>query len=108
MVQVLVHLERASEGGLRWWAESDDRPGFFAVAASLDELRFRVLDALRDIETEDERDPDRLEVAFHLAPTSPYTETDTRVTAAAGLASSPPSEPAGSSRSTSLVLHGGA
>ena len=47
-VRVLLHLEATDDGGVAWWAESDDVPGFTAAAPELVELRRRVRAALAD------------------------------------------------------------
>ncbi len=47
-VRVLLHLEATDDGGVVWWAESGDVPGFTAAAPELVELRRRVRAALAD------------------------------------------------------------
>ena len=47
-VTLLVHQE-AGDQGVVWWAESPEVPGFSATDVSLDGLRARARDALRDI-----------------------------------------------------------
>ncbi len=67
-MQAFIHIEPSADdpGGVIWWAEVPEVPGLYAAAASLGELKLRVVDALNDI------DPTRLGlVDFHLAPEEP-------------------------------------
>lgn len=43
-----IHMEPL-DGGIRWWAECEDLPGFFASAENLPELRDRYSAALADM-----------------------------------------------------------
>ncbi len=50
VVRLAVHMEPVpQERRIAWWADSEDVPGFSAVANSLPELRERATAALREV-----------------------------------------------------------
>jgi hypothetical protein len=48
---LIVHHETTDDSAV-WWAESPEFPGFSATDVSLDGLRARALEAIRDIAAE--------------------------------------------------------
>jgi hypothetical protein len=63
MVKIRIHLENVMEPSSRlvWWAESDDVPGFSALADDLNELLVRCDISVADILSEAGRPPAELE-----------------------------------------------
>jgi predicted RNase H-like HicB family nuclease len=63
-VHLIIHLE-AVDGAATWWADTDDVPGFYAAADTLEELRERVIAALAEVAPGADRIIERLASAEH-------------------------------------------
>jgi hypothetical protein len=57
-ITVLIHMEPLDSGGVAWWAESPEVPGFSATAESLVELRVLAAHSIVDLLAENGQTPE--------------------------------------------------